>query len=309
MAADPNATPEQRDAANAALKLLEKYNQASRPVTNVQIPGLGGAPAGQQQLTGQEFLDQLTKKAPGTAAQVRAIAEGRAGLPPIGTRGSGAALRDAVFQYDPSFTEQRAQVRKAFTTGTDGRNIGALNTAAVHLDQFADAARALNNGRFRPGNAAFNALLAEFGGKTPTNFAGLKTAVAGEIATALKGTATDAEIKNITDSIASKNSPEQFAGYVDQMMHVLGAKLKTYQDRYQQQIPDDKSYSPILPSAKAVFQKHGIDPTASANSGGGSGQVIVHASDGKDHAFDNEQQAAAFEAAVKKAGGSTRRAQ
>lgn len=259
-ASDPKATSEARDAAKGALKILEQHAIASRPVTNntIQIPGLGG---GDSTLTGQDFLDQLEKTAPGTAAQVKAISEGRTALPPISSRGSGALIRDAVFKYEPQFSEQRAQVRKAFTSGPDGRNIGALNTAAVHLDQFADAADALKNGSFRPGNAVFNSLSQTFGNSAPTNFSGLKTAVAGELASALKGTATDQEIKSIGEAIEAKNSPEQLREYIKTQMHVLGAKLKTYQERYQQQIPGDTNYSPVLPSAKAAFEKHGIGAT------------------------------------------------
>ena len=62
-------------------------------------------------------------------------------------------MANKVYQVDPQWTEQRAQVRKAFTTGTDGRNIGNLNTASIHLDALGDIAKALDNGTFQPGNA------------------------------------------------------------------------------------------------------------------------------------------------------------
>lgn len=256
-AVDPKRTPEERAAFNQALRRLDQSKIAARPVIQNFAPGLGpGTPGGNSQDTGQAFLDKLP---PGTAAQVKAIAEGRATMPNASTRSQAALqLRDAVFKYDPSFSDQRAQIRKAFTSGADGRNIGALNTAAVHLDQFADAADALSNGSFRPGNQVFNALKSAFGSSAPTNFESLKSAVAGEMASALKGNATDPEIANMARNINGANSPAQLAGAVRTNLDVLRAKLNTYQERYQQQSPGDTVWSPVLPSAQRVFDKRGV---------------------------------------------------
>lgn len=249
IAGDSTKPQAERNAANAALKILKDQ----RPVTTVNIgaPGLANTDVN---LTGQEFLNSLPKA---TAAQVRAIAEGRATIPSGSARTQAAQqMRNAVFQYDPTYSDQRAQVRKAFTTGTDGRNIGALNTAPVHLDQLADAAAALSNGSFRPGNQIWNSIRSTFGASAPTNFDGLKSAVSSEMATALKGNATDQEIKAINNTIQSSSSPKQLAGIIDTNLDILKAKLNTYKERYDQQLPGDTVYSPVLPSAKAVFDKH-----------------------------------------------------
>lgn len=261
-AKDPKRTPEERRAADEELRRLDASKVAARPVVNItNVPGLGQGQAGAvSQASGEDFLKTLPA---GTAAQVRAIAEGRASIPSASSRSQGALqLRDALFKYDPTFSEQRAQVRKAFTAGTDGKNIGALNTATVHLDQLADVATALQNGSFRPGNELWNAVRSTFGSATPSNFNGLKAAVAGEMATALKGNATDTEIHTISSTISAAGSPAQLRGIIATNLHTLGAKLNTYQERYSQQIPGDKVYSPVLPSARAVYEKHGINPTA-----------------------------------------------
>jgi hypothetical protein len=187
-----------------------------------------------------------------------------------------------VAQADPQWSEQRAQIRKAFTTGPDGRNIGALNTATVHLEQFGDAAAAMANGSFFvPGNQAYNALRTAFGATAPTNLAQLKAAVAGEMASALKGQATDPEIQTLSENLKAAATPAQFVGAVETNLHVLGAKLNTYHERYQQQSPNDTVWSPVLPAARAVYQKHGFDPTGGAGGGGalpqGGGKVIDQA--------------------------------
>lgn len=218
------------------------------------VPGAGGALQ-----TGEDYLRTLP---PGMAAQVKAIAEGRQNPPPRASSGIALQIMNAVNQYDPQFSLQKAQIRKAFTTGSDGRNIGALNTAAVHLDQLSEVADALNNGSFRPGNQVFNAFKNMFGNAAPTNFEGIKAAVSSEMASALKGSATDQEIASIKSTIDKSASPAQLAGAVKTNLDILGAKLNTYQERYHQQIPDDKNWSPVMPTAKAVFDKHGINPTA-----------------------------------------------
>jgi hypothetical protein len=264
VASDPAKTPQQRDAANAALKRLDAYQQAGRSVTNINGPqpalgGTTGAP-----LTGTPFLGTLK---PADAARVKAIAEGReAPLTGVGaSRGQGAAIMAAVEQYDPGWSAQRAQLRKTFTSGPDGRNIGNLNTAPVHLEQLAQAAQAMQNGTFVPGNQIYNAVARTFGGSAPTNFDAMKTVVAGEMASAMKGNATDPEIAAFNKSVKDASSPAQLAGAIQKtFLPALAAKLQTYNERYHAQSTPDDPWTPVLPSARAVFSRYGIDPAAPA---------------------------------------------
>lgn len=247
---------------------LQQSGQSVLPKDPVGPQGSG--------LSGEEYLALVPDSIRG---RVKAIAEGRAPMPSGYelSRGQGGAIQSAVYHYDPEWSEQRAQVRKNLIAGKGGDNIGALNTGTVHLDQLSDAANAMANGSFRPGNQLYNTIRSAFGSSAVTNFEGLKTAVAGEMATALKGNATDQEVRAISDAIQSKNSPKQLADYIDEQLHVLGAKLNTYQERYTQQIPNDKVWSPVLPSAAAVYSKHGINPTAGPAtnvSGGGKVEAI-----------------------------------
>lgn len=272
--AEPAGTP--KEITNAAQLLLDakahperyspeqikeaqrQFGEEHRPPQNIiQIPGLGpGTPgSANSQTTRDEFLSSLP---PGTAAQVKAIAIGKAVMPPLGTRGSGALLRDAVFRYDPQYSDQRAQIRKGFAIGKDANNIGSLNTATVHLDQLGEAAKALAQGSFRPGNQAYNYFSNLFGSPAPTNFESFKAAVSGELANALKGLATDVEIRNIANNVQASTSPQQMEGIVNSNLQLLHARLNTYQERYDQLIPGDTVYSPIMPTAKAIYAKHGI---------------------------------------------------
>jgi hypothetical protein len=178
------------------------------------------------------------------------MAEGRLTAPTANSRAPGAAQRrDALLRYDPGFSEQRAQIRKSFTTGPDGRNIGALNTAIVHLGRLGNTAESLENGSFVPGNEAYNWLRDKFGSDKVTNFGLLKDAVAGEMAAALKGNATDIEIEKMGKSIRAANSPAQMRGVIQEGMAILNDKANTYNERYHREMPDDP-WSPILPSAR-----------------------------------------------------------
>jgi len=239
-------------------------------------------------LTGEAFLAKLP---PGRAAQIRAYAEGRTTSLPRGKEL--LAFKDQVAQYDPEFSDQRAQIRKAFTSGNDGRNIGALNTATVHLDQLGEAAKALKNGSFVPGNEIYNKVATWFGSAPPNNFEALKSAVVGELANGLKGNATDPEIANLSKAVRSAGSPEQLAGVIDTHLHTLAAKLNTYQERYRQQIPNDTVWSPVLPSARAVYDKHAINPTAGP-APSGAGQFDVADPRGVVHHFPNQAAADKF---------------
>lgn len=244
----------------------EQTAQNQQALINVQSKGAPQNPASAGK-SGDAYLQTLD---PARAARVKAIAEGREPEP------TGAALRSPfaqslmndVYAYEPDWSSQRAQIRKAFTTGKDADNIGALNTATVHLDALGEAAKALANGNFTPGNAAYNKIKELFGSSAPTTFETIKNAVAGEQANALKGSATDIEIANTGKTINAANSPQQLADAIDKAsMPIMYQKLNTYKERYEQQIPNDKVYSPVLPSAAAAFQKHGVG--ANAPSAGG----------------------------------------
>jgi hypothetical protein len=247
-----------------ALKRLNEYQKAGRPVTNIAPPAPLGKPMGNGgvPLTGDAFLRTLN---PADAARVRAIADGRESPP--STSGGAAKVNGpliaAVEQFDPTWSKERAKLRTSFTTGPDGRNIGALNTAVVHLDQLHEAAKAMNNGSWQPGNAIYNYFAQKYGAATVTNYASVMNALAGETASALKGNATDPEIAHVMETLQRNMGPEQMEGVALTQLHVLGAKMQTYNERFHAVAPDDP-WTPILPSARAVFARYGFDPTKPA---------------------------------------------
>ena len=263
------ATAATRAAQEARDKEQARHNRVmeTRPTVNVQAAPAAGVGSVPPALTGEAYMADLRQRNPRFAGVVQGIIEGRV-APPTGraaTSGLGAQQMEAVMAADPGWSMQRAQIRKAFATGADGKNIGALNTAIVHLGRLGDAGEALQNGTFIPGNEAYNWLKDRFGSDKVTNFALLKDAVAGEMAAALKGNATDIEIEKMGKSIRAANSPAQMRGVVQEGMAVLADKANTYRERYQQQSMGD-TWSPILPSAQAMLDRHGVRRTG----GGGA---------------------------------------
>jgi hypothetical protein len=229
-------------------------------------------------LEGIDYFEAMRKINPSYANRVKGIVEGREN-PPSGRaayQGAGDQYMKSVYQMDPGWTFQRAQIRKAFTTGKDGTTIGNINTAIVHLGRMGVAGQKLNNSSFTPGNEFYNYMKDKFGSETVTNFGLLKDAVAGEMAAALKGTATDIEIEKMGKSIRSANSPQQMAGIINEGMSVLADKAKTFDERYHQQSPDDP-WTPFLPTAQSFLDAYGVKPMKANElglSGSGSKQTV-----------------------------------
>ena len=271
---DPKLPPDQR--ADLALKRVVKDRLATRPITNnnfnnMPLPGLptGQETPEQKAETGDAYLSRLS---PSLAAQVKQVAMGGLTMPPASARSNAAIqLREAVMHYDPQMSEQRAQIRKAFTTGTDGRNIGNLNTAAAHLDALGELAKAMDNGSLKVGNTLYNYVSSQLGGAAPTNYEGLRQAVAGEMDAALHGSSTIPGRDAIAATMPANAAPGQMSGIVKTNLSTIAQKLNTQKERYEQQIPGDTVWSPVLPSAKAVFDKYGVNPIPAAGGGNSAG--------------------------------------
>ncbi len=272
----PNAgglTPEQQKAADdrkAALDQKKLDDQRKNNIASADLAikqktfdatfgGGGAVGADGKPLHGEDFLKTLPQ---GRAAQVKAFASGAMDESDLPRGNAKQPFLDAVLQYDPTFNKQRAQTLKAFGQGgPEGKNTMANNTAVVHLDQLDQAATELENGRFKPGNKVLQDLRETFGGAAPTNFDGVKAAVKSEMATALKGNATDQEIAEIGKTVDRASSPKALHGIVNENLKILGAKLNTKDEAYHSDPgTGDPNWQPVLPTAKKVFDAHGIQP-------------------------------------------------
>ena len=227
-------------------------------------------------LHGEDFLSTLT---PATANTIRGMMDGRLKPPSINSRApADHQVLLALNKADPDFNEFRYAARKAVAPGTTlGKNNANLNTAVGHMDQMMEAAKQLQNSNFQPTNDLKQWWSELTGSSIPTNFAGVQQALSGEMARGLTGNATVPEIAELKASMNKKFSSNQFGGqglngYGNEMLRVLGTKLLTNQEQYEQALnlkpgEHDKYFKVILPSAQKVFQKYGQDPLGVGSQG------------------------------------------
>ena len=192
-------------------------------------------------------------------------------MPPLGMGKQAAQLRSNIMnkaaeQYghiDLASAQQdfknQSQAMKAFGTGTQGQQITAINTAIGHLHDGLEAAEAMKNGSFQPGNAVYNKLRTKFGSDTVTNFDSFKRALGGEVVKALTGRVTVPELEEFRDAISSSASWPQLRTALVDTGKIMGSKLNSLQDTGKRlKMKDTDQY--ISPRSKEALGKMGLDP-------------------------------------------------
>jgi len=267
-ATNPKLPQADRDAAQAALDRVIKTNVASRPVINNLIPGVATGPAtgDKGQLHGEDFLKTLP---PSFAARIKNMATGNEGAPSgrAASQGAGLQIMNALYQYDPEFTpllaQQRRDILKEFTntgmTHAGGQRL-ALNTLIHHADLYLDAAAALKNGTFKPGNEIYNKVATMFGAAPPTNAALLAQFFAGETGkVATGGVPAEGEIKKILENMSTAGSPAAMEGAGKTLIGIAAGRmvpLKELRDK----AGLGKFVDILGPDAQEILQRRGFDP-------------------------------------------------
>lgn len=196
-------------------------------------------------------------------------------LPPVSSRmeadpkyaGLMARIHALNPDYDATQFANRSRTRQAFTTGTQGQQVNAMNTAMQHLDLLADAATALQNGSFTPGNALYNKVATAFGGPAPQSFDQIKHYLDGEIGNMVKkGAVTDKEMADQGATGGSTGSPQQIQTYLNNAIRITASKFNSLHYQAAQALGDRDPLvqSLLMPEAKAVLAKHGVNPDGSS---------------------------------------------
>jgi hypothetical protein len=124
-------TPAQISEANARAReagSTAALNDAKMKV--LQGAGAGGKGTG---LNGDAYL-QASGIDPSAWNQIKATANGDVKIPTASRSPQNQAFRNAVLNYDPTFTDARYQAKQDFKTKQDATNIVGLATALEHLD-------------------------------------------------------------------------------------------------------------------------------------------------------------------------------
>lgn len=244
--------------------------------------------------TGEDYLKTLP---PARAAQIRALAQGRMELPKgfsLKTPYAQQLLAD-VAQYDPSFDAAnlpaRTATRKAFTSGTQAKNVTSFNTALGHLQSMAQGVEALHNGSVPLFNAVGNTVKPAFGDTETaaalTRFRIDRQAVVEELTRAFKGGQPDVHgVRGWEDILNPNASPQALRAGISEAARLLQSRVDSMHDSYNQGMGTTDQPLPMLtPHALDAlstlqsddYQQHGTFAPAGAppvvpiaGSGGGA---------------------------------------
>ena len=248
--------------ANDALAKLRDVQTAAGGF-NPHTGGDNAAPPPAANPNGPHGVDYLGTLDPTTAAQVKALSEGRMAFP------SGTALKSNywqamlqhVAQFDPSFDQvnynARAATRKGFTSGKEAQTINALNTVAEHLGTFSDYTKDLDNTRFPVINRVKNWLASQTGDPDIARFNTAKKAVADEVAKVWRASGgSEADIQENLRNLDGAQSPAQLNAAIGTLTKLIHGKISALQDQYKSGMGTTENVRPLVsPEAQAAFDK------------------------------------------------------
>lgn len=255
---------------NGPIKKLVPESELKKGVSEYRAPVSSGTSTGSGDIqgnfdtTGDEFLKSIPVQWRSTVKKIGSYDEDAMKVA-AARGGERSMIMRWVNQYNPGYDASmfanRAPTRKAYTTGTQGKQITNINTALGHIDQLDAVANQLQTGGFVPGNKAFNAVRTAFGSDKVTNFDTLKDALAGEVAGVLSQSgATVSGIADAQAKIHASSSPTQLAGYVKTLIPIMGSKLAGLDYSYHQAMGPEDTFSALSPESKRILTKHGFDP-------------------------------------------------
>lgn len=213
---------------------------------------------------------------PSQEATVQAIMDGRMAPP------SSFALKTPywqnimgqVFQRDPGFSEQRAQLRKDFTVGKHSTEINAINTAMGHVGVMGDAIDALNNNDVNVLNRIANTLGVQVGKDNVTTFKTIVHRVGPEIAKAYLGAGGSAGERGADEKDFDPSlGPQQLKSNVSMTAKLLRSKISALENQWNQNAPAGQDFESrfIMPEAKQQ-----LDKWAPQGGGGKQGGGAAH---------------------------------
>lgn len=216
---------------------------------------------------------------PKQQATAQAILEGRMAPP------SSFALRTpywqtvmgAVFEQDPQFSEQRAQLRKDFTVGKHSTEINAINTAMGHVGVLGDAIDALNNNDVKVLNRIANAVGVQVGKDNVTTFNTIVHRVGPELTRAYVGSAAGEGERQLTERDFDPSlGTQQLKSNVGITARLLRSKIASLENQWNQNKGEgmkDFQEQFIMPEAKSALDK--FSPRQAARSAEG----VIYARD------------------------------
>ena len=123
---------------------------------------------------------------------------------------------------------------KDFSTGTQGKQVNAFNTAIDHLSTMDKLSDALQGGDTKAINAIANTVARQTGASAPTNFDAAKQVVSAEIIKAIVASGGGVrEREEAANNFAAANSPAQLKGVINTYKQLLGGQLNSLGLQYE----------------------------------------------------------------------------
>ncbi len=153
-----------------------------------------------------------------------------------GTDGTTVAAADIASNIVTSKQDIGSQTKavKDFSTGTQGKQVNAFNTAIDHLATMDKLSDALQGGDTKVINAIANTVARQTGASAPTNFDAAKQVVSAEIIKAIVASGGGVkEREEAANNFAAANSPAQLKGVINTYKQLLGGQLNSLGLQYE----------------------------------------------------------------------------
>jgi hypothetical protein len=199
--------------------------------------------------TGQMPITGIGKNAAGLRTQILNRATELAnGMP--------AADLAATVATNKQDIGSRTKAVKDFSTGIQGRQVNAFNTAIDHLSTMDKLSDALQNNDFKAINALGNTITRQTGMPPPTNFDAAKQIVTAEIIKAVVASGGGVtERQEAERNFSTANSPAQLKGVMNTYKELLGGQLKSSNLQYENTTGRKDFYKKLTPDAKATLSR------------------------------------------------------
>ena len=220
----------------ATLKQAESHFQqrlAQETATNTLTPETIDIAANMYLKTGQ--MPQLGMGKGATALRQQIL--NRVGV--LGSKGADGepiAPADVAGNIVASKQDVNTQTKavKDFSTGVQGKQVNAFNTAIDHLSTMDKLSDALQNGDTKVINSIANTIASQTGAPAPTNFNAAKQIVTAEVIKAVVASGGGVtERKEAENNFAAASSPAQLKGVINTYKQLLGGQLNSLGLQYE----------------------------------------------------------------------------
>jgi hypothetical protein len=167
--------------------------------------------------------------------------------------GGGVSAADAVggIVSNKMDIATKTQANKAFSTGVQGKQVTAFNTAIDHLATMDKLSDALQNGDTKAINYLGNVVAQQTGAPAPTNFNAAKQIVTSEIIKAVVASGGGVtERQEAERNFSSANSPAQLKGLIQTYKKLLGGQLNSLNVQYENTTGKKDFTKKLTPDAK-----------------------------------------------------------